>query len=525
MTSTILVVPTFPRFRCNHVAVRIHCRYRLIRLVAVVVVGACCCCGPNIAVVTNASVVLADATSSLSDADPSPTISPIVKHDGMFSTIDRKRISTFEVPREVLTLAGNQQPISRSILRSVRPKQEQYLSVIRKSIQSMVHLEDITLLGFLSWMTVPIGQSIYEWLPSLIPQYNNSVEFRKTLYYEVVDHIQQIARLALAIYCTDVIKLIVIGLGYKIPGMISTEAATPHAFSHIVYTVWIANRIGYVNRKLLRRYINAHPESFGRINLIQKWIDAIRFAATVLLVMHILRVESGVAINRSFLAVGSVGTLAFGLASQGIATQVINGLLLASSDRIYEGDDVMLGSNGFAGNIVKLGWLETVIRGRYVLCSMYPLSLCFCICRYTRYTLTDRRSFFLSDEIMISIPNADLLKERLSNLSRVRHSQVKQVLRLRYDDVDKIPPLIEQIKHEIKKNCPSLILDGSRPFRVHWTAMNHDHCEITVDTRHMIKPVGDAYLDNKQNVLTAIYTALKRYNCRLVDNPIVMKNP
>ena len=369
MTSTILVVPTFPRFRCNHVAVRIHCRYRLIRLVAVVVVGACCCCGPNIAVVTNASVVLADATSSLSDADPSPTTSPIVKHDGMLSTSDRKRLSTFEVPREVLTLAGNQQPISRSILRSVRPKQEQYLSVIRKSIQSMVHLEDITLLGFLSWMTVPIGQSIYEWLPSLIPQYNNSVEFRKTLYYEVVDHIQQIARLALAIYCTDVIKLIVIGLGYKIPGMISTEAATPHAFSHIVYTVWIANRIGYVNRKLLRRYINAHPESFGRINLIQKWIDAIRFAATVLLVMHILRVESGVAINRSFLAVGSVGTLAFGLASQGIATQVINGLLLASSDRIYEGDDVMLGSNGFAGNIVKLGWLETVIRGRYVVCT------------------------------------------------------------------------------------------------------------------------------------------------------------
>lgn len=130
-----------------------------------------------------------------------------------------------------------------------------------------------------------------------------------------------------------------------------------------------------------------------------------------------------------------------------------------------------------------------------------------------------------SDEIMISIPNADLLKERLSNLSRVRHSQVKQVLRLRYDDVDKIPSLIEQIKHEIKKSCPSLIVDGSRPFRVHWTAMNQDHCEITVDTRHTIKPVGDAYLDNKQNVLTAIYTALKRYNCKLVDNPIVMKSP
>jgi hypothetical protein len=289
---------------------------------------------------------------------------------GIPAANDQKQSSTFEIPSQILTLAGNKQPIFRSVLHSVTPKQENYLSVIQKSIQSMVHLEDVTLLGFLSWMTVPIGQSFYEWLPSLIPQYNNSVEFRKTLYYEIVDHVQQMARIALAIYCTDIIKLIVFGLGFRIPGILSptgTINATPHALGHIIYTIWIANRIGYVKRKLLRRYINAHPEAFGRVNLIQKWIDAIIYAATVLLVMHILRVESGVAINRSFLAVGSVGTLAFGLASQGIATQVINGLLLASSDRIYEGDDVMLGSNGFAGNIVKLGWLETVIRGRCVL--------------------------------------------------------------------------------------------------------------------------------------------------------------
>jgi hypothetical protein len=124
---------------------------------------------------------------------------------------------------------------------------------------------------------------------------------------------------------------------------------------------------------------------------------------------------------------------------------------------------------------------------------------------------------------LISIPNADLLKERVSNLSRVRHSQVKQIIRLRYDDVDKIPTLIRDMKHEIKKTCPSVIVDGSRPFRVHWTAINDDHCEITIDTRHHIKPVGDAYLDNKQNVLTAIYSALKRHNCKLVEAPMLGK--
>jgi hypothetical protein len=287
---------------------------------------------------------------------------------------EQQSTTKFEVPSQIFTLASTKQPICRRVLDSVTPKTENYVSVIRQSIQNMVHVEDITLLSFLGWMSVPIGQWIYEWLPSIIPQYNNNLEFQKTLYYEIVDHGQQLARIALAVYCFDIVKLTLIGLGYKIPGMLPVTSmdnlidgsiATPHAFSHILYTIWIANRVGFIKRKILRRYVNDHPESYGRITLIEKWFDFIIYAATVVMVLHILKVESGVAINRSFLAVGSVGTLAFGLASQGIATQVINGLLLASSDRIYEGDDVMLGSNGFAGNIVKLGWLETVIRGRY----------------------------------------------------------------------------------------------------------------------------------------------------------------
>jgi hypothetical protein len=125
----------------------------------------------------------------------------------------------------------------------------------------------------------------------------------------------------------------------------------------------------------------------------------------------------------------------------------------------------------------------------------------------------------------VSIPNTDLLKERVSNLSRVRFSQVKQILRLRYEDVEKIPALIEQIKKEIQRACPYVVVDGSRPFRVHWTSMNHDHCEITIDTRHHIKPVGDAYYDNRQNLLTAIYAALKRHNCKLVDTPVSIRLP
>jgi Mechanosensitive ion channel len=289
-------------------------------------------------------------------------------------------VPPLEVPYDLFTLAGKEQPMCRAVLKSVLPKHENCVELIRDSVLKVVHLEDITLLVGLGWLTVPLGRFLYEWLPSVLPWYNNSKKYRKTFYYEIVDHIQQIARIAMAVYMVDIVKLAVVACGYSIPGMKAGTSDLPHAFGHILYTMWIANRIRYIKRIVLRRYVNEHPESFGRMNLVQRWIDAIVYSATVLAVLHILRVESGVALNNSFLAVGSVGTLAFGLASQGIATQVMNGLLLASSDRIYEGDDVMLGSNGFAGRIVKLGWLETEIRGRY---GRIAVLFAFSFCRKT----------------------------------------------------------------------------------------------------------------------------------------------
>ncbi len=120
-----------------------------------------------------------------------------------------------------------------------------------------------------------------------------------------------------------------------------------------------------------------------------------------------------------------------------------------------------------------MGWMETLIRG--------------------------------PDEIMVTVPNADLAGERVSNLSRIQKSQVKQTLRFEYKDADKLPLLVEDIKEEIKSACPLLISDGSRPFRVHFTGFGSDHCEVRVNAHFNIKPVGDEYWDNRQRVILAEY--------------------
>lgn len=199
-----------------------------------------------------------------------------------------------------------------------------------------------------------------------------------------------------------------------------------------------------------------------------------------MIIFDILSVQLGFA-GKSVFAIGSVGTLVVSLASQGFVTQILNGLLLASSDRIYEGDQVKFG-NGISGKIVKLGWMETVLRG--------------------------------SDEIMVTVPNADLAGEHVSNLSRLQKSQVKQTLQFEYKDADKLPAVVRDIKKEIRATCPQLITDGSRPFRVHFTDYGPVHLAVRVNTHFHVKPIGDEYWENRQAVLLAIQKAVKKHDMK-----------
>jgi len=64
----------------------------------------------------------------------------------------------------------------------------------------------------------------------------------------------------------------------------------------------------------------------------------------------------------SVFAVGSMGTLVVGLATQDTAKMLVSGLALSLSGRMNEGDKVQL-EDGTSGFVDKLGWMQTTIRG------------------------------------------------------------------------------------------------------------------------------------------------------------------
>lgn len=82
---------------------------------------------------------------------------------------------------------------------------------------------------------------------------------------------------------------------------------------------------------------------------------------------------------------------------------------------------------------------------------------------------------------------------------------------------------MEDIKDEIRKACPDIVDDGSRPFRAYWTGYGSLGLEATIEAHFRIKLLSDQFWQNRQNMLVAINKAVKRNGMEfaVVDEKIV----
>lgn len=294
-----------------------------------------------------------------------------------------------------------------------------------------------------------------------------------TIGLTIAHNIAQVAQLAFCVYVVDIVKVILQSVGFEL-----SEGDLAHAFANILYMVWFLNRVSALKRYLIARHTHcSHHDLTGQAELVDRMIDAFLYCIGIYSVVDYVQDDMGAA-ARGFVALGSVGTMVIGLASQGLAAQLFNGLFLASSNRIAVGDVVKFG-NGVSGKVIKLGWMQTVLRA--------------------------------PDESLMTVPNKDLADQRVTNMTRVQQSCVKQTLRFKYTDIDKLPEVLESIKEEVKKACPEVITDGTRPFRAYLTGYHSDHVAAQLDFRFRIKPLGDAFHRNRQTVLLLISKVAKQH--------------
>ena len=161
-------------------------------------------------------------------------------------------------------------------------------------------------------------------------------------------------------------------------------------------------------------------------------------------------------------------------------------------------------SIGTSGTVINIGWLTTEILGMILRFARHTLQYSCAL------TFIFRNNFTGSDELVTKIPNSQLSNIRISNRSRMKFSQVKQQLYFKYEDVERIPSLVDEIRNEIAATCPEVITDGSREFLVKWVDFGEKHVQVLVDCRLKNPPIGEKYYAARQKVLEAIARAVNR---------------
>jgi small-conductance mechanosensitive channel len=249
----------------------------------------------------------------------------------------------------------------------------------------------------------------------------------------------------------------------------------------IVASVWAAMKVSEFKRYILTRGDRKDLSKSNGTRLINRFFDIVIWVATALSILDFLHVKTGIAF-RSLLGLSSVGTLVFSLSAQSLVSEFLASLAIQGTNMYTEGEVIVLGDGSqIKGEVQKLGWLNTLIRG--------------------------------NDEMVLRIPNTQIARTRIANLSRQRLSNVQVTLDISYSEMGKIKQLVGDIRANLLDTLDvydTLITDGSRPFRVHWREVTDTSLQVVVDTHLRVKPFSDDYWNTRQEIFFAIGRAAEK---------------
>ena len=239
------------------------------------------------------------------------------------------------------------------------------LATVTKAIGDATQLDDLAFLGVMGWALVPAVEFFYE-LGDEEDDDDESAKadvangkdattvkkpFLKSIAFQIADHVSQFCKIGVAVYAVDVLEILLASLGFNFKNLDQLS----EAFAKVAYSVWAAERIKIFKRYLISKAVHRPVHDLGRAGIADHILDAALYGLTAFFLLDWLDVELGLGI-KSMLTFGSAGTLVVSLASKDIAGQVINGLGLAASDKLYEGERIRL-DNGIVGVVEQINGL------------------------------------------------------------------------------------------------------------------------------------------------------------------------
>lgn len=228
------------------------------------------------------------------------------------------------------------------------------------------------------------------------------------------------------------------------------------------------------------------PHDKNSRHVASRALDILIYGTTLLACLEFVCIKTGFVVQSMF-GLSGLGTLVVSLASRELVAEYLAYWAIRSSHMYKTGDQIWLFTNNkpTQGIVQSMGWLHTMIR--------------------------------LGDEKIIRIPNSLVARApRMANLTRTTRSQVRQSLYVRYDQWEKLPALCKDILNEIKRTCPKVVADGSRPFRAQWRDFANSYLIIVVDAHFDQRPACNGYWVLREQVLQAIMRTCVRHEIQFV---------
>lgn len=174
------------------------------------------------------------------------------------------------------------------------------------------------------------------------------------------------------------------------------------------------------------------------------------------------------------LTIGSIGAAALGFAAKDAIANFYGGLVLHLSHPFSLHDQIELPQAHIQGHVEKIGWYFTTVRTL----QKQPLYL----------------------------PNSLFATEYLINLSRMTHRRIEEKLSLRFEDADKIPQIIEQIRTYLKAHPQ---IDSNLPIQVYLLGFKESSIDIECKAYTTITQY-DPYMELRQAALLQIYQLIRQ---------------
>jgi len=179
------------------------------------------------------------------------------------------------------------------------------------------------------------------------------------------------------------------------------------------------------------------------------------------------------------LAFGGIGGIAIGFAAKDLLSNFFGGLMIFLDRPFSVGDWVRSPDRNIEGTVESIGW------------------------RLTRIRTFDKRPLY--------IPNSVFANVALENPSRMSHRRIKETIGIRYDDVDKLESIINDVKLMLQKHPD---IDSTQTLMVNFNSYAPSSLDFFIYT-FTKTTVWTRFHEVKQDVLLKINAIISSHGAEI----------